>query len=408
MDSLTQITLGAATGEAVLGKKIGNRALLWGALAGTLPDLDVLSNMTSDPLSALAFHRAITHSLAFGMIMPIGLAWLAYRLYRHGKDSLAFFKDLGIFFLGTIATIFLGALDMDIPREMLLATAATIGLVTLIFPIILHLREKYRKHPSKNENPSFRDWILFFFVAVITHPILDSFTTYGTQLFRPFADTRVSFNNISVADPLYTLPFIFLLGVILFLKRTNRWRSRLNWLALGLSSSYMVLTFVHKAEVNDVFESTLAAKNVTYNRYITTPTIFNNVLWKCLAETDSTYYYGFYSILDKEPIVKNMTIIPKDHHLLNNHQNDRAVKTLQWFTNGYYNVMPVNDSTLQMNDLRFGTLGNSAKTREDFVFNFMLKNRNGILEMEERDPAESQPEDTGKALDDFWERIKGI
>ena len=38
MDSLTQIVLGGAVGEAVLGKKVGNRAILWGAVAGTIPD----------------------------------------------------------------------------------------------------------------------------------------------------------------------------------------------------------------------------------------------------------------------------------------------------------------------------------------------------------------------------------
>jgi len=42
MDSITQIVLGAAVGDAVLGKKIGNRAMVWGAIAGTIPDLDVL------------------------------------------------------------------------------------------------------------------------------------------------------------------------------------------------------------------------------------------------------------------------------------------------------------------------------------------------------------------------------
>ncbi|MGB0250280.1 MAG: metal-dependent hydrolase, partial [Flavobacteriales bacterium] len=42
MDSLSQIVLGAAVGEAVLGKKLGNRAMVWGAVAGTLPDMDVL------------------------------------------------------------------------------------------------------------------------------------------------------------------------------------------------------------------------------------------------------------------------------------------------------------------------------------------------------------------------------
>ena len=47
MDSLTQIVLGAACGELAAGKKIGNRALLWGAIGGTIPDLAVLSNSSS-------------------------------------------------------------------------------------------------------------------------------------------------------------------------------------------------------------------------------------------------------------------------------------------------------------------------------------------------------------------------
>jgi len=42
MDSLTQAALGAAVGEAVLGKKIGNKAAVVGAIIATIPDLDVL------------------------------------------------------------------------------------------------------------------------------------------------------------------------------------------------------------------------------------------------------------------------------------------------------------------------------------------------------------------------------
>ncbi|MCB0468978.1 MAG: metal-dependent hydrolase, partial [Aequorivita sp.] len=48
MDSVTQIVLGAAVGEAVLGKKIGNKAMALGAIAGTIPDLDVLSSHFTD------------------------------------------------------------------------------------------------------------------------------------------------------------------------------------------------------------------------------------------------------------------------------------------------------------------------------------------------------------------------
>lgn len=65
MDSITQIALGAAIGESLLGKKMGVRAAGWGALLGTVPDLDVLANPFLDNVSELGFHRGFTHSLLF-------------------------------------------------------------------------------------------------------------------------------------------------------------------------------------------------------------------------------------------------------------------------------------------------------------------------------------------------------
>ena len=58
MDSLSQIVLGAAVGEAVLGRRIGNRAMIWGAVAGTIPDMDVLGKYVLSELDNLGFHRA--------------------------------------------------------------------------------------------------------------------------------------------------------------------------------------------------------------------------------------------------------------------------------------------------------------------------------------------------------------
>ena len=67
MDSLTQIVLGAACGEAVLGKKIGNKALLFGAIGGTIPDLDVFvgSWLYNNEIDAMLFHRGFMHSILF-------------------------------------------------------------------------------------------------------------------------------------------------------------------------------------------------------------------------------------------------------------------------------------------------------------------------------------------------------
>ncbi len=76
MDSVTQIVLGAAIGEAVLGKKIGNKAMALGAIAGTIPDLDVLANYFTDTVSALEIHRGFTHSIVFAITFGLLFGWL--------------------------------------------------------------------------------------------------------------------------------------------------------------------------------------------------------------------------------------------------------------------------------------------------------------------------------------------
>lgn len=88
MDSLTQIVLGAAVGEAVLGKKIGNKAMFYGAIAGTIPDLDVISSFFTDTVSALEIHRGVTHSVFFSVVFAPIFAFLLTRFetYKNIKD----------------------------------------------------------------------------------------------------------------------------------------------------------------------------------------------------------------------------------------------------------------------------------------------------------------------------------
>ncbi|HLV39662.1 metal-dependent hydrolase [Xanthomarina sp.] len=85
MDSLTQIILGAAVGEAVLGKKVGNKAMLYGAIAGTIPDLDILSSYFTDTVTAMEIHRGFTHSIIFSVVFAPIFGWLVSR-YETYKD----------------------------------------------------------------------------------------------------------------------------------------------------------------------------------------------------------------------------------------------------------------------------------------------------------------------------------
>lgn len=87
MDSLTQIVLGAAVGEAVLGRKVGNKAMFWGAVAGTIPDLDALGKFFLDTVTANEIHRGFSHSLFFSLLFAPIFGWLVFHLYKKKKAT---------------------------------------------------------------------------------------------------------------------------------------------------------------------------------------------------------------------------------------------------------------------------------------------------------------------------------
>ncbi|OYV05910.1 MAG: hypothetical protein CFE26_09095 [Verrucomicrobiales bacterium VVV1] len=89
VDSITQAALGAAMGELLLGRKLGNRALAWGALFGTIPDLDVMLSPFLDTARKLDVHRGLSHSLLFMIAASFGLAGLLQKRWKRDKVSKA-------------------------------------------------------------------------------------------------------------------------------------------------------------------------------------------------------------------------------------------------------------------------------------------------------------------------------
>jgi inner membrane protein len=84
MDSLTQLTFGAACGEAVLDKQIGRKALVWGAVLGTLPDLDAFIPL-GGPVDDLVYHRGFSHSLILLALLAPIIAWLIAKVHPDTK-----------------------------------------------------------------------------------------------------------------------------------------------------------------------------------------------------------------------------------------------------------------------------------------------------------------------------------
>lgn len=87
MDSLSQIVLGATTFALVKDKEIGKKALLYGAILGTIPDLDVLLNPFFTDIQQYAIHRAFSHSVFF--LLPLSLV---FGFWFHKKYKTSYFS----------------------------------------------------------------------------------------------------------------------------------------------------------------------------------------------------------------------------------------------------------------------------------------------------------------------------
>lgn len=331
MDSLTQIVLGAAVGEAVLGKKISNKAMLYGAIAGTIPDLDVFVSYFTDTVTALEVHRGFTHSILFSILFAPVFGWLVSRF------------------------------------------------------------ESYK---------NVKGWSWLFFWCFLTHPLLDSFTTWGTQLFWPF-NTRVAFKSIFVIDPLYTVPFIVFLMLAMFQKRTSKKRRFYNTMGLILSTSYLTITLLLKWVTYTKFEAALREQNIAYTQMETRPTPMNTILWSANVATKDAFLIGSYSLFDSRPIVFNT--YPKNHELIADFTGNDKMQRMINISKEWYCITKKDDD-LYFNDLRFGMLSMEPDT-QDFVFQYKFEtNSKGVLQFTETKKGRGDAE---KLLQELWRRMKG-
>lgn len=206
------------------------------------------------------------------------------------------------------------------------------------------------------------------FGALVTHPLLDAHTNWGTQLFWPF-NIKIAYNNIFVVDPLYTLPFMFCVIIAMCYKRDNSKRGMYNKMGLYISSFYMLLTIANKAYVFNKFESELERQEISYKNLDTQPTPFNNLLWLGSVETEDSYLFGHYSLLDKDSKMDFVTI-PKNHNLLGEMKEEDKVKRLITLCEGWYLIEKDGDKTY-FYDLRFGQMKMGTDISQ-FVFCYEL------------------------------------
>ena len=332
MDSLSQLALGTAVSLAVMNRRTAVwKAALWGAVAGTLPDLDVLIDQGS-AIHNMVLHRSESHALFWLTLFSLPFAALVARL--HGEWGLL------------------------------------------------------------------RRWWLAIWLVLLTHPLLDTMTVYGTQLALPFSNYPLGVGSVFIIDLFYTLPLI--VGVVWVLVTHGGHRGHLgqkaNAVGLLVSTAYLAWGFTAQHQVTQIARASLSQQGIAVEHLLVTPTPFNTVLWRVVAVDGDGYHEGFYSLLDKQPTI-TFDRFPRGNALAAELQGVDGVQRLVAFTKGFYKLEE-RAGRLLITDLRMGQEPN-------YSFTFAVAERRSPLLVLAEPEQIPMAFDIPRSLDWLWRRALG-
>jgi len=288
VDPLTQGLLGASCGQAVYGRALGRRAVIWGAVIGMSPDLDVALNATG-PMGEWLWHRGFTHALWFGPVLGPALGWLLWR-WKGGRP---------------------------------------------------------------------RDWIGLAILALFTHPLLDVFTSYGTQLLAPFSRQRFAFDAVGIIDPAYTLLLGAAVAVGLWRGAGSRTAQAAAWVALGLSSAYLLTGLEVNRRAEEIAAAQLRSEGVTQATVNAYPTVLQLPLRRIVVRNGDEVRVGWLSVLSSEPISWTRFDVARGP-LVDAARETWEARVLEWFAMGQTAARletTTGGAVVEIDDLRYGLPG---------------------------------------------------
>lgn len=290
MDSLSQLTLGAAVTVAVMGKRVPLwQSALVGAIAGTLPDLDVFIDH-GDAIRNMTLHRTESHALFLLTLVAPLLGWLVAYATRSRQY--------------------------------------------------------------------WRGWCLAIWLALITHPLLDLTTVYGTQLGLPFTDFPYAIGSMYIIDPLYTLPL--LIALVIALWRRDRVGLRWNQAGLLVSTLYLGWSMGVQCVATRHIEQDLQQQSITPQQVLVTPTAFNTLVWRTVIMTPDQYGEAYWSLMSPDRPLE-ISWHPRHPELFTAFKGQWHAERVAWFSHGFYAIKQQGEDTL-MSDLRMGEAPNYTFT----------------------------------------------
>jgi len=242
MDSITQMLFGAVVGQAGFHRRLGNKALVAGALIASIPDMDVVAGWVGDSFTSMEHHRGLTHSFLFAPVIG-PLIGLALAKWHAGRPAVA-------------GQAMPGSAD------------------------------------ARNA------WIWLAILALITHPLIDAFTSYGTQLLYPVSTARFAVNSMSIIDPIYSLTLVAVLLVGVVVRGRPAVTQNVAGYGLILIAIYTMGGWALNERVILIARAQFGPA-ATINAY---PTLFQPVYRRVVITQPDQVLVGYHSVLNPKPI----------------------------------------------------------------------------------------------------------
>lgn len=197
--------------------------------------------------------------------------------------------------------------------------------------------------------------VLWATIGYATHGLLDACTSYGTLLLWPFSDQRISWDIVSVVDPLFTLP---LLSLVVMAGLTKR--RRFAWLGIGWAAVYLLLGYVQHERAMVIAHQLAESRDHEVKRLEVKPSFANILVWKSIYETDGRFYVdaikagiGESQVWGGESIAR--LDVARDFPWLDpNSQQAKDIERFDWFSAGFTAVDP--DNPMRIIDIRYSML----------------------------------------------------
>lgn len=148
-------------------------------------------------------------------------------------------------------------------------------------------------------------WILLLTLALLSHPLLDYCTHYGTQLLSPFSDERFALPSLPIIEPLYTGVLALGLVAMAWLVRRRRDAAAIvaGVAALAVSTSYIFYGWRLNEAAIAYARKDLAERGTEVAVIWAFPTILQLHLRRVVARTPTEDLVGFVSMARPCPIV---------------------------------------------------------------------------------------------------------